>query len=85
MLDVSLHYLASNKKPAKNRTHVRIHTGTSEIMGLLILLEDDEVAAGLYGTVAQLRLDIAGVRRAGRPLRDSQRFPGAHHRRRHAF
>ncbi len=56
MLDVSLLYLSSNKKPAKNRAPVRVHTGTSEIMGRLILLEGDEVAPG-QTVIAQLRLE----------------------------
>ncbi|MDP7078039.1 MAG: selenocysteine-specific translation elongation factor, partial [Desulfobacterales bacterium] len=39
MLDVSFHFLSSNEKSIKNRTRVRLHTGTSEVMGNLILLE----------------------------------------------
>jgi selenocysteine-specific elongation factor len=58
MVDVSLHYLASNKKPLKNRTRVRFHTGTSEVLGNVILLDREELAAG-EDTVAQLRLDTA--------------------------
>ena len=56
MIDVQFHYLASSAKPMKNRTRVRFHTGTSEILGNLILLEDDELKPG-GTTVAQLRLD----------------------------
>jgi selenocysteine-specific elongation factor len=56
MVDVSLHYLASNKKPIKNRTRVRFHTGTSEVLGNVILLDREELAPG-EDTVAQLRLD----------------------------
>ena len=56
MVDVSFHYLASNKKPLKNRTLVRFHTGTSEVMGYLILLEQEELPPG-QTVVAQLRLD----------------------------
>ncbi|MEE9536300.1 MAG: selenocysteine-specific translation elongation factor [Desulfobacterales bacterium] len=56
MVDVSLHYLASNKKPIKNRTRVRFHTGTSEVLGNLILLDREELAPG-KDTVVQLRLD----------------------------
>jgi selenocysteine-specific elongation factor len=56
MLDVSIHYLKSNKKPIKNRARVRFHTGTSEILGRLVLLEKEELAPGEI-TVAQLRLD----------------------------
>jgi selenocysteine-specific elongation factor len=56
MVDISFHYLASNKKLLKNRTLVRFHTGTSEVMGYLILLEQEELAPG-QTVVAQLRLD----------------------------
>ncbi|MCP4622636.1 MAG: selenocysteine-specific translation factor, partial [bacterium] len=63
MVDVSFHYLASNQKPLKNRTLIRFHTGTSEVMGYLILLEQEELPAG-QTVVAQLRLDspVAVVR-----------------------
>jgi len=55
MVDISFHYLASSKKPLKNRTLVRFHTGTSEVMGYLILLEQEELPPG-QTVVAQLRL-----------------------------
>jgi selenocysteine-specific elongation factor len=58
MVDLSLHYLASNKKPLKNRSRVRFHTGTSEVLGNLILLDRDELLPG-EDSVAQLRLDSA--------------------------
>ncbi len=63
MQDVSLHYLKSNKKPIKNRARVRFHTGTSEVMGILALLDRDELSPG-EKTVAQIRLDepVATVR-----------------------
>ncbi|MFO7963305.1 MAG: selenocysteine-specific translation elongation factor [Desulfobacterales bacterium] len=56
MADVLLTFLKSNKKPIKNRARVRFHTGTSEILGNLILLETDELEPG-ETAVAQLRLD----------------------------
>jgi selenocysteine-specific elongation factor len=55
MVDVSLHYLKSNQKPVKNRSLVRFHTGTSEIMGNLMLLDREELKPG-EDTVAQVRL-----------------------------
>lgn len=58
MVDVHLHYLASNQKAIKNRRKVRFHTGTSEIMGTIILLDRDELAPGEQ-TVAQVRLDTS--------------------------
>jgi selenocysteine-specific elongation factor len=56
MVDLQLQYLASNKKPIKNRTRVRFHTGTSEILGNLVLLDREELPPGEKVTV-QLRLD----------------------------
>ncbi len=56
MVDVAMHYLASNKKAARNRTRVRFHTGTSEVLGVLVLLDREEIAPG-EDAVAQLRLD----------------------------
>jgi selenocysteine-specific elongation factor len=56
MVDISLHYLASNKKPLKNRTRIRFHTGTSEILGNVILLDREELAPG-EEAIIQLRLD----------------------------
>ncbi|MFZ1200732.1 MAG: selenocysteine-specific translation elongation factor, partial [Desulfobacterales bacterium] len=46
IVDLQLQYLASNKKPIKNRTRVRFHTGTSEILGSLILLDREELPPG---------------------------------------
>ena len=56
MADLAFHYLASAPKPIKNRTRIRFHTGTSEIMGNLILLDRDELAPGTT-TAVQVRLD----------------------------
>ncbi|MCP4688561.1 MAG: selenocysteine-specific translation elongation factor, partial [Desulfobacterales bacterium] len=56
MVDISLHFLKSNKKPVKNRVRVRFHGGTSEILGNLILLDREELPPG-ETIVAQLRLD----------------------------
>ncbi|MBF0229630.1 MAG: selenocysteine-specific translation elongation factor [Desulfamplus sp.] len=56
MLDAYLHYLPSNSKSAKARTRVRFHSGTSEIMGNVILLDRDELMAGDTAPV-QIRLE----------------------------
>jgi len=58
MVDLQLQYLASNKKPIKNRTRVRFHTGTSEIQGNIVLLDREELSPGEKAAV-QLRLDEA--------------------------
>jgi selenocysteine-specific elongation factor len=56
MVDVSLIFLKSNKKAIKNRTRIRFHAGTSEILGLLILLDREKLEPG-ETAVAQIRLD----------------------------
>ena len=56
MLDVHFQYLASNDKPMKNRTRVRVHAGTSEVSGHLILLDRDIIEPGQSSPV-QLRLE----------------------------
>jgi selenocysteine-specific elongation factor len=56
MVDVTLHYLSSNPKKLKNRTRVRFHSGTSEIMGMLVLLNRDELNPG-ENAFAQFRLE----------------------------
>jgi selenocysteine-specific elongation factor len=56
MVDVQLHYLASNSKALKNRRKVRFHTGTSELMGTVVLLDRDELEPG-KSAMAQIRLD----------------------------
>ncbi|OEU49725.1 MAG: selenocysteine-specific translation elongation factor [Desulfobacterales bacterium C00003060] len=56
MVDCLLAYLPSNGKPLKNRTKVRFHTCTSEILGHAILLDREELLPG-ETAVAQFRLD----------------------------
>ena len=56
MVDTILEYLPGNEKALKNRTKVRFHTGTSEILGYAILLDREELAPGEAAS-AQFRLD----------------------------
>ncbi|MGB5984622.1 MAG: SelB C-terminal domain-containing protein, partial [Desulfobacterales bacterium] len=56
MLDIGFEYLPGNSKPLKNRTRVRFHTGTSEVLGVLALLDCEELAPG-ERTIAQIRLE----------------------------
>ncbi|MDL2320731.1 selenocysteine-specific translation elongation factor [Desulfosarcina sp. OttesenSCG-928-B08] len=58
MVDLDFHFLSSNKKPIKNRTLVRFHTGTSETLGNLILLDREELSPGQTCPV-QVRLEEA--------------------------
>jgi selenocysteine-specific elongation factor len=45
-LDVFVEFLSANAKNLKNRTLVRLHTGTSEIIARVILLDKDELSPG---------------------------------------
>ncbi|HIJ78738.1 MAG: selenocysteine-specific translation elongation factor [Desulfobulbaceae bacterium] len=60
MFDADFLYLSSNSKPLKNRARVRVHFGTAEIMGRVVLLEDEELRPGLQANV-QLLLEEPGV------------------------
>ena len=57
MIDVSINYLSSNKKPLKNRTRARFHTGTSEVLGIVVLIDREELLPG-ETALAQMRLDL---------------------------
>ena len=46
MLDCQFLYLASNSKPLKHRTRVRVHLGSAELIGRISLLDRDEVKPG---------------------------------------
>ncbi|PIE71388.1 MAG: selenocysteine-specific translation elongation factor [Deltaproteobacteria bacterium] len=56
MVDASFHYLAANAKPLKNRTRVRFHSGTCELLGVLVLLDREELPPG-DTTFVQFRLE----------------------------
>ncbi len=56
MTDAQLQCLESLEEPLKNRQRVRLHKGTSETIGRLILLDRDELDPGETGFV-QLRLE----------------------------
>ena len=58
LMDVEFLYLPSSKKPLKNRTRIRLHTGTSEVLGYLILLDRETLDPGDTAAV-QLRLEEA--------------------------
>jgi selenocysteine-specific elongation factor len=51
LLDAHFLYLESAKKNYKNRTRVRIHIGTAEIMGRIVLLHDEELEPGSEANV----------------------------------
>lgn len=51
LLDADCQHLQSARKDLKNRTLVRVHLGTREIVGRVILLETDVLAPGNSGPV----------------------------------
>lgn len=56
MVDAEFFYLENNPKPAKVRTRIRFHSGTSQIIGYLVLLDREELAPGDKACV-QFRLE----------------------------
>jgi len=61
MLDCQLLFLGTNDKSLKHRTRVRVHLGTSEIMGRVSLLDRDELAPGDEAAVQLLLEETASV------------------------
>jgi selenocysteine-specific elongation factor len=55
MVDVWLQYLKSAERPLKNRTKIRFHTGTKEVLGYVVLLDREELLPG-EDTIVQCRL-----------------------------
>jgi selenocysteine-specific elongation factor len=64
MVDVRFQHLENAPRALRNRAKVRFHTGTSEIMGTLVLLDTEALTPGEKG-YAQLRLDKPVVVRSG--------------------
>ena len=54
MLDAEFIYLSANKKPLQNRVRVRVHLGTAEVMGRVVLLDDEELLPGFTANVQLL-------------------------------
>lgn len=64
LLHAKLHYLLDVTKPLKNRTRVRFHHGTQEVLGRVVLLEREELFPGQTGFV-QMVLESPIVPRYG--------------------
>jgi len=56
MLDARLQVLSDAIRPVEHRTRVRLYTGTSEVMGRVVPLEQDSILPGDSGLI-QLRLE----------------------------
>jgi len=61
MLDCEFLYLASNTKPLKHRTRVRIHLGTAEVMGRISLLDRDLLQPGDTASIQILLEEAVAV------------------------
>ncbi len=60
MLDAVLQHLPDAPRPLRHRARVRLHVGTSEIMGRVILLDRDELMPG-EETSVQFRLEAPAI------------------------
>lgn len=67
LMTVDLFVLPSIKKPLKDRTRVRFHVGTAELMGNVRLLEQAELAPGSSG-LAQIYLSEPAVATWNQPF-----------------
>lgn len=54
IMDGEFLYLSSANRKLKNRTRVRLHLGTAEVMGRVVLLDDDELMPGSTANVQLL-------------------------------
>ena len=61
LLDAEFHCLRSSRKELKNRTQVRVHLGTREIVGRILLLESDTLAPGETTRIQLLLQEPAAV------------------------
>jgi selenocysteine-specific elongation factor len=60
MLDAVLQHLSDAPRPLRHRARVRLHLGTSEIMGRVVLLDREELAPGEAAYV-QFRLEEPAI------------------------
>jgi selenocysteine-specific elongation factor len=67
VLTLRLHCLRDVKRPIKHRVPVRLHLGTSEIMGTLSLLDCDAIEPGGWG-LAQVFLEEPATATWGQPF-----------------
>jgi selenocysteine-specific elongation factor len=67
VVTVRMHCLAEMKRPIKHRSPVRFHTGTSEIMGTVSLLDCDTIDPGGWG-LAQIFLEEPATTTWGQPF-----------------
>ena len=61
LLDADLHYLSTNAKELKNRAQVRVHVGTREIVGRVVLMKHDVVQPGQDADIQIILQEPAAV------------------------
>jgi len=61
LLDAEFHCLRTTHKELKNRTQVRVHLGTREIVGRILLLETETIAPGETSRIQLLLQEPAAV------------------------
>ncbi|CAK8718048.1 selenocysteine-specific translation elongation factor [Candidatus Electrothrix laxa] len=61
LLDADFHFLAHNSRKLKNRTQVRLHVGTREILARVILMEKDTVEPGENADIQLIVQDPVAV------------------------
>jgi selenocysteine-specific elongation factor len=61
LLDADLHYLSANPKKLKNRTQVRVHVGTKEIVGRVVFMDRDSLDPGEDADIQLILQEPAAV------------------------
>ena len=82
VFDAQIQVLNSSPVPIRNKTRVRLHHGTSEIIGMIIPLSSKEIKPGESG-FARVALDEEALWIPPRPLHFSKGLSTLHARRRH--
>lgn len=64
-IDISLSFINSLKHPIKQRSPIKLHLGTSEVMGKIVFFDRNEVNSDVGEVLCQLRLDEDIVTKRG--------------------
>jgi selenocysteine-specific elongation factor len=64
-IDISLSFVHTLKHPIKQRTPIKLHLGTSEVMGRIVFFDRNEVNGDVGEVLCQLRLDEEVVTKRG--------------------
>jgi selenocysteine-specific elongation factor len=64
-IDISLSFVHSLKHPIKQRSPIKLHLGTSEVMGKIVFFDRNEITGDIGEVLCQLRLDEDVVTKRG--------------------